>query len=409
MDIAFIMAIGTLAYRTNTNFTAMVRLNLEKDMLMEKLRREKERAEEANLAKSRFLASASHDLRQPMHALSLFIGALSSHPMNAEMRGLVEHIEGSITAMDGLFGSLLDISRIDAGIVQPQFEAFELQPLLQRLCEDHAGEAHGKGNHLQQVPCAATIYTDPVLLERILRNVISNAVRYTDHGRILVGGRRGKRLSIEIHDTGCGIPFEEQDRIFEEFYQIKNPERDRTKGLGLGLAIVKRLALVLECPFELKSQPGKGTLFKLSVPVLDSPHLYPLPAKTAVTDVAGRGLILVVDDEVAVQEGMRSLLCSWGYDVIIAGSCAQMIAEISNCHFRADLIICDYRLRDGENGIDVILRLQSEYNEEIPAVLVTGDTAPDRLVEAMASGFALLHKPVSNAKLRATIRGLMNA
>lgn len=309
--------------------------------------------------------------------------------------------------MDGLFGSLLDISRIDAGVVQPEPEAFELQPLLQRICDGHVAEARDKGNRLALRPCAAVVYTDPVLLERILRNVVSNAVRYTGNGRILVGCRLGERLRIEVHDTGCGIPLDEQERVFEEFYQIKNPERDRAKGLGLGLAIVKRLALVLDCPFELKSQPGKGTTFRLLVPRPDPARVPPPRAGKTLPRGGNRGLILVVDDETAVQEGMRSLLCSWGHEVIVAGSCAEMIARIAACRIRADLLICDYRLRDDENGIDVIRRLQSEYNEEIPAVLMTGDTAPDRLAEAKASGFALLHKPVASAKLRAAIGNLM--
>jgi len=252
------------------------------------------------------------------------------------------------------------------------------------------------------------LYADVVLLERILRNVISNAVRYTDHGRILVGCRREKRLWIEIHDTGCGIPVEEQERVFDEFYQVKNPERDRAKGIGLGLAIVKRLAKVLDCSIELRSKPGKGTVFRLGVPVLKVPPALPVRSSKREPIARKRGLILVVDDEIAIQEGMRSLLSSWGHDVLAAGSGAGMIEQISKCPFRADLIICDYRLRDGENGIDVIRQLQSEYNEEIPAILITGDTAPDRLAEAMASGLDILHKPVSNLKLHTTVMSLMN-
>jgi len=407
MDIIFVITIGSLGYLSNANIEAVLRLNIEKDILTENLRREKQRAEEANLAKSHFLASASHDLRQPVHALSLFIGALSSYPMSADMRRLVEHIEESANAMGGLFGSLLDISRIDAGAIQPQLESFELQPLLQRICNDHMAECQAKGNNLKLVSCTATVHADVVLLERILRNLISNAVRYTSNGRILVGCRRGQSLMIEVHDTGCGIPLEEQDRIFDEFYQIKNPERDRSKGLGLGLAIVKRLAMVLNFSIELRSEPGKGTVFKLGVPGLEAAPAIPARFDAAAAVVNKRSLILVVDDEAAIQEGMRSLLSSWGHDILAAGSYTELIELITNCPYRPDLIICDYRLGEGENGIDVIRRLQSEYNDEIPAILITGDTEPKRLAGVMTRGLTILHKPVPNLKLHTAVTSLI--
>jgi two-component system, sensor histidine kinase len=263
--VVFIFTVWSLAYNANAGLVAVLRLNFEKDALADRLREEKARAEEANRAKSRFLAAASHNLRQPVQALGMFLGALSRHPMNVEMRQLVEQMERSVEAMDSLFTSLLDMSRIDAGVIAHQPQALALQPLLRRICDDYGAEAEAKGNRLILGACTQAVHTDPLLLERILRNVISNAVRYTDHGRILAGCRLGKRLRIEIPDTGRGIPLDQQERVFEEFYQIENPERDRSTGLGLGLAIVKRLALILGCPFELTSQPGKGTVFKLSI------------------------------------------------------------------------------------------------------------------------------------------------
>jgi len=408
LTVVYITTMAGLAKQTNQNFLESLRLRFEKDKLAEKLRLEKERAEEASLAKSRFLASASHDLRQPIHALGMFLGALSQHDMNREMRRLVGHMEGSITAMDSLFGSLLDISRLDAGVVQSRPQIIRIDPLLERICRDYAGEAAQKDIALTYCRSSAAILTDPILFERVMRNIISNAIRYTDEGRVLVGARRkGNRLKVQVWDSGRGIPQDQQERIFEEFYQLDNKERDRTKGLGLGLAIVKRLTVILDCPFELRSTYRKGTMFGLSVPLgRAEPSSEPLFDLSQ--GVLRRGMILVIDDEATIREAMRSLLTGWGHDVILAGSCEEMLTQLEECPVRPDLIICDYRLRAGENGIEVIRRLQSEYNEDIPAVLITGDTAPDRLSEAKASGFLLLHKPVANAKLRATISRLMS-
>lgn len=408
LSLVYVVGMVGLALRANQNFLAALRLRFEKERLAEDLKAQKELAEQANLAKSRFLASASHDLRQPMHALSLFVGALRGLEMEDEARRLVGHVEGSVTALDSLFASLLDISRLDAGVVQSNPQSFAIQPLLERICREHAADAAEKGIGLRLLPCSAVVQTDPLLLERILRNLVSNAVRYTDSGRVLVGCRRGPRLRIEVLDTGRGIPAALGEQVFQEFFQIGNPERDRAKGLGLGLAIVKRLAALLALPLDFRSVPGRGSAFSISVPLGRAPDAV-LPAAKPAESALPRGLILVIDDEVAIQEGMRSLLSSWGHEVIVAGSGAEMLALTATCPNRPDLIICDYRLRAAETGIEVIRRLQSEFNEDIPAVLVTGDSAPERLLEARDSGLLLLHKPVANARLRAAIGHLMSA
>jgi two-component system, sensor histidine kinase len=405
----YIVAIAALAVRINANFLETLRLRFENLDLVQELRIQKEAAEQANVAKSSFLAAASHDLRQPVHALGMFVGALQGHAMNDEMRSLVEHIGSSVSAMDGLFNSLLDISRLDAGIVDTHIEAFPIQPLLARVCRDYAAESQAKGLRLVLHPCSAIVRTDPVLIERILRNLVSNAVRYTDRGRVVVGCRHQNGLSIEVWDTGRGIPLEKQKQVFQEFYQLSNTERDRAKGLGLGLAIVDRLATLVDCRLTLRSELGKGSVFKIGIQLADKQLHWAAPALEAPESAMPRGLILVVDDEAAIQQAMQSLLSSWGHDVIVAGSCAGMLERIATCSIRPDLIVCDYRLRVGENGIAVVERLRSEYNEDIPAVLITGDTAPDRLKDAQESGFVLLHKPVANSKLRAAIGNLMRA
>jgi signal transduction histidine kinase/CheY-like chemotaxis protein len=413
--LAYLIAMSAIAWSTNRQLVESLRLRFENLDLLEQVRIEKERAEEANVSKSRFLAAASHDLRQPLHALSLFVGALQSREMDEEAHDLADNIAASVGAMDMLFSSLLDISKLDAGVIEVRPRPFRLAPLLERICRDVRGEADEKGLTLDlHVGKTVRIRSDPVLAERILRNIISNAVRYTEKGRVLVVCRKtqtssGKLLRIETWDTGPGIVASEQTRIFQEFYQLGNPERDRAKGLGLGLAIVQRMTALLGAPLSLKSRPGRGSVFKVAFPlVVDADEFGQEPLATERGSLR-KGLILVVDDEVAIQEGMRHLLTNWGHEVIAAGSGAEMLERVATRADRPDLIICDYRLRSNENGIAVIRRLQMEYNEDIPAMLVTGDTAPDRLSEAQASGLLLLHKPVANSKLRAAIGNLMGA
>jgi len=405
----FIVTMYGLARHANANFTQILRLSFEKQVLAEDLQQQKEVAEDANRSKSKFLAAASHDLRQPVHALGMFVGALSRHSMNDEMRRIVDHMEDSINATDGLFSSLLDISKLDAGVVQPQFETFRINPLLERICHEYSGAAQEKNLSLALCPCTAAVVSDQLLLERILRNLISNAIRYTDHGRILVGCRRGRALSVQVWDTGHGIAANEQKKVFEEFYQVGNSERDRNKGLGLGLAIVKRLTVLLDHPVELISEVGKGSVFKLSLPIADIETDGGNPSMHSAAPGLRGGLILVVEDDPMVREAMRSLLTGWDNEVLVAGSGAEMLERAAECATRPDLILCDYRLRGEENGIDVIERLRAEYNEDIAAILITGDTASDRLQEARDSGFIVLNKPVARSKLRAAIGNAMHA
>ena len=288
--------------------------------------------------------------------------------------------------------------------------AFAIGPVLERLCRDHQEEARAKGVSLVWKRCAAIVWTDPVLIERVLRNLVSNAVRYTDRGRIVIGcRRRGAALAVQVLDTGRGIPLDQQERVFQEYYQLGNPERDRTKGLGLGLAIVRRLTNLLDCKLTVRSRPGRGSRFEVTIPLAQ--HRSPVDERAAPSASAAlaRGLVVVIDDEPAIRDATTSLLTGWGYDVIAVGSGDEAILRLSACPARPELILCDYRLRDGESGLAVTDRIRSEYNETIPAILITGDTAPDRLAEAKTSGLLLMHKPVSNGKLRAAIVNLTAA
>ena len=408
LEIAFLVALPLIAWRFSGQLVESLRLRFANLDLAEDLKMQKERAEQANRAKSTFLASASHDLRQPVHALGLFIGALRSRAMDSQARLLVDHIDNSVSAMDELFAALLDISKLDAGTVKPEMQTLALAPLLARLCRDYIDEAVAKDIALRWVDCSLNVQSDPVLLERIIRNLISNAVRYTDTGGVLVGcRRRGASVVLQVLDTGRGVPTDQHSLIFQEFFQIGNAERDRTKGLGLGLAIVKRLTELIDAPLSFRSVVGQGSVFSLILPVSGSaPLMHHIVGQP--TDLApGNKLIVVIDDERAIQRATESLLTAWGYSVVVAGTGVEAGLHLSAKAKRPDLIICDYRLRGSETGAEVIEQIQRQFDHPIPAMLITGDTAADRIAEAQASGFLLLHKPLANGKLRAAIGNLL--
>jgi signal transduction histidine kinase/CheY-like chemotaxis protein len=411
MFLLWIPTVASLARRYSRTLTDALELRFRNDALVEDLRAQKAIAEQASLAKSRFLASASHDLRQPVHALGMFVGALRGLKLPARARTLIDHVDASVGAMDGLFMSLLDISRLDAGVVEAAPAPVAVQPLVSRICRDLTGEATAKGISLKSAPTRLAVVSDPVHLERILRNLIGNAVRYTARGGVLVGARRegarcggGAGVRLEVWDTGPGIAEAEREAVFEEFYQLANPDRDRGKGLGLGLPIVRRLALILGHELSLASRPGRGTVFRLSLARAEPP---PAPAAAALAPLAEHraGVVLVVDDEAAIRVGMSELLGGWGHLALAAADADEALALVAHAGVRPDLIVSDYRLR-GDDGIAVIRRLNAAFGAT-PAILLTGDTAPERLREAEASGYPLLHKPVAHGRLRAAVTNLL--
>ena len=409
--IGWLFAITSQARRYSAQFEESVRLRFENEELIARLRHEKLVAEEASNAKSRFLAAASHDLRQPVHALSLFVAALRPRVTDREAQGMLDHIDTSVQAMGGLFNGLLDISRLDAGVVEVSADTFAIQPLLERICREYEAQASAKQVELRLRRSNAAVFSDPVLVERVIKNIVANAVAYTDSGGVLVGcRRRGRGLVVQVWDTGRGIPREEQTRIFQEFYQVGNFERDRSRGVGLGLAIVKRLTALLNLPLSMRSTPGRGSMFEVLLPISEAPLATVRGSMEGWSYGAGQepSLVVVVDDEVRIQLAMTNLLEGWGFKVVAAGSGDELMQQLANLPERPTLIISDYRLRENENGIHVIERLRSEYNDdEIPSMLITGDTAPDRLKEAQESGLLLLHKPVSDGRLRAAIAHLL--
>jgi signal transduction histidine kinase len=373
----------------------------------EELGRLYQQLEAANLAKSRFLAAASHDLRQPLHALNLFVAQLRRETDQAEQARLIERIDASVAAMNELFNALLDISKLDAGVVAPSVSEFPVDHLLKRIEMTFAAAAREKGLRLRVVSSGAFIRSDSILLERILLNLVSNAVRYTVHGSVMVGcRRRGGALRIEVWDSGIGIPEDQRGNIFREFYHLPATERDRSGGLGLGLAIVDRLCRLLNHPIELISRPGRGSRFAVVVPAALPRWLGEHAPQVAIDQAMGK-LVVVIDDDALVLDAMRGVLKNWGCRVVTAGSVAAALGCLAECERTPDLIISDYRLADGNNGIQAIEQLRKLLCAPVPAFLISGDTAPERLREASASGFYLLHKPVLPIQLRATISQLL--
>jgi signal transduction histidine kinase/CheY-like chemotaxis protein len=366
-------------------------------------------AETANRSKTQFFAAASHDLRQPLHAMGLFVAALNDKVRDPEAQSLLHNINASITALESFFDELLDISRIDAGVTRAKLVHFPVAMIFERIRTNFADDARHKRLKLSVLGTRRYVYSDPILLERILANLVSNAVRYTGSGGVYVGcRRRGGALRFEIRDSGVGIAEDDIERVFDEFYQIGNVERSRAKGMGLGLSIVRRLCALLGYDIKLVSAPGRGSLFSFEVPLGRAIPAAPGTETTlkAPGDLTGR-FIVVVDDEPAIVEGMSLLLRGWGARVLAARSGDDLVEEIGKAGALPDLIIADYQLADAMTGVDLIGTLRRALDPEIPAIVITGTTVPERVEEARLDGCELLVKPVGAGRLRAVIEAVL--
>lgn len=378
----------------------------------QELRRKKEEAEKANFDKSRFLAAASHDLRQPMHALGLFVGELRSRLDTPEQLKIANKMEESVEALSSLLDSLLDISKLDAGVVIPQIQTVDIETMMLRLVNDFAPIAERKHILLRTHCAGGNVLSDPVLLERILLNLLGNAIRYTPQGGcVLLACRlRGDMLRIEVRDNGIGIPSEEQQNIFREFVQLSNSARDRSKGIGLGLAIVDRLARLLHHPLTVHSAPGRGSVFSISVPrMLGVAELLAEPGREQAEplprpDMFEQLKVLVVDDDTLVRTSTAGILQSWGCEVEMAEGYLRAEEKCSQRSF--DLVLCDYRLPDGD-GLQLADRFGAQGGACPEFILISGDTAPEILQAVTGRGLHLLHKPVRPAKLRSLILFLL--
>ena len=366
----------------------------------------------ANLAKSRFLAAASHDLRQPLHALGLFVAQLRDNAAPRENGAIIARIEAAVTAMNELFGALLDISKLDAEVLRPSLAAFPVQSLFQRLETTFGEAAREKALRLRVMPSAAWVCSDAILLERIMLNLVANAVRYTQAGGVVLGARRrGALLRLELWDSGPGIPEDQLRNIFAEFYQVAGAQRNDGGGLGLGLglAIVERLCGLLDHRIEVRSRVGRGSRFSILVPLAAArpQFVQPVAAVRLIEDPCKGKLVVVLDDDPLVLEGMRGLLVGWGCRAVTADSEGAALTALARHAEMPDLIISDYRLAAGKTGFAAVAGLRGVLGADIPAFLISGDTAPERLREAAASGFRLLHKPVPPHALRAILSQLL--
>nr|MBA2721833.1 response regulator [Methylibium sp.] len=403
-------------YRRSFAESAQLKLRTERlaqQLLVEKAAADQARgiAEAANRAKTQFFSAASHDLRQPLHAMGLFAEALRAKSRgDEEVTHLVNSINSSVDALEGLFSELLDITKIDTGGVDPRPEHFALRDVFQRLKLQYEPTAFEKGLALRFRGGDLPVFGDPVLVDRIVRNLLSNAIRYTEDGGILVSARRrGTQVQVQVWDTGLGIAPAEQSRIFEEFYQVHAHaplQANQSKGLGLGLAIVQRLARLQDAPLALASVPGRGTVFTLTLPLGKPPRPQPLaPAarKPGLGLTLERRDILVVEDEPAVREGLVVLLKGWGATVHAFESVEAVEAWARGEPPAPDLAIVDYRLPNGRTGTEALKSLRTAFGSTLPAILVTGSTMSGHEEEASRDDFHLLIKPVAPNKLRAMI------
>jgi two-component system, sensor histidine kinase len=395
-----------------TTFADQAVIALENVRMFEEIQEKSRQLEIASKYKSHFLASASHDLRQPLHALNLFVAQMEGASAPAERKRLMGCIEAAVKAMNELFEAILDMSKLEAGILQPQVTAFPVERLLGRVRDTFADAAREKALRFTVVPSGAWVRSDGILLQRIVMNLVSNAVRYTMRGGVIVGCRwRDNCLRIDVYDSGPGIPREQQESIFQEYYQLAAAQSGRGSGLGLGLAIVDRLRQLLGHEVELESVPGRGSRFSVTVPLTAARPCAP-EAGAALplgTDPARDKLVLVIDDDPLVLEGMGGILRRWGCKVVTCESGAAALVEVATQGRRPDLVISDYRLAGELTGIAAIDSLRAALGTKVPAFLISGDTAPEGLRASSASGYHLLHKPVSPMALRAVLNRLLTS
>ena len=371
-----------------------------------RLREAKLEAEQANLSKTKFLAAVSHDLLQPLNAARLFTSALLERPSET----LVRNVSNSLEDVENLLGTLVDISKLDAGVIKADIAPFALSELLENLAAEYTQVARSEGLELHFIPCSALVRSDIQLLARILRNLLSNAIRYTYSGRVVLGCRRHhQRLSIEVWDSGMGIAANRLEEIFQEFKRgdVQRPDQDR--GLGLGLAIVEKIAGILGHRIHVRSWPGKGSMFSVEVPLsATAPKALPnlLMSEPMLERLRG-ARVWVLDNDAAICAGMRTLLEGWGCLVVTALSEQDLARQVDNYHAEADLLIADYHLDDEQNGVDAVARINARRGSAIPAMMITANYSNELKLQIRELGHTLMHKPVRPMKLKTAMSHLL--
>ncbi|XVO85483.1 PAS domain-containing hybrid sensor histidine kinase/response regulator [Pseudomonas palleroniana] len=378
----------------------------ERRRMETRLREAKLEAEQANLSKTKFLAAVSHDLLQPLNAARLFTSALLERPSET----LVRNVSNSLEDVENLLGTLVDISKLDAGVIKADIAPFALSELLDNLAAEYTQLARAEGLELRFIGCSALVRSDIQLLARILRNLLSNALRYTYKGRVVLGCRRHpQRLSIQVWDSGMGIAEERLEEIFQEFKRgdVQRPDQDR--GLGLGLAIVEKIAGILGHRISVRSWPGKGSMFAVEVP-LSATAPRPLPMAAMSEPLLERlqgARVWVLDNDAAICAGMRTLLEGWGCRVITALSEQDLARQVDNYHAEADLLIADYHLDDDQNGVDAVARINARRGSAIPAMMITANYSNELKLQIRELGYTLMHKPVRPMKLKTAMSHLL--
>jgi len=406
--LGYLPVISRFAHNLGDAVVESFRLRFENLDLLREVTARKEQAEDANREKSMFLAAASHDLRQPLHALALQAHVLGQTALTPPQRASLGSIEASVEAMTGLFDALLDVSRLDAGVVPVRNQPVSMQSVFDQLAAEFGSAARAKNLALRLRPTRSVVYTDAHLLATLLRNLVSNAIRYTDHGGVLVcARRRGRVWRVQVWDTGIGIAPEHQRAVFKAFFQVGNAERDRSRGLGLGLAITERIADLLRLPLQLRSQPGHGTVFSVDLQVGTATRPVATPGPAGDPGRLEGACVLVLDNEAESRAAMAALLESWGCRVITAATAEEAVRRSTALTAPPQLLVCDFRLGGGATGPDVIERLREEFNLTIPALVITGDTGGEVLRLVQDSGCLMLHKPVQPARLRESLLQLL--
>lgn len=372
------------------------------------LKTAKQQAEEANAVKTRFLAAASHDLRQPLNSAVLFLESIEDEAVAGEYRALLQRARVALSSLNNLLGTLLDIARLDSGGMEPSVADFPISALLERIGPEFVGVAQSAGIELRLRPCTRWIRTDVHLLETVLRNFISNAIRYTPKGRVLVGCRRLRRgLMIGVFDSGVGIEASQLQSIFEPYYQVANQRRRRNGGIGLGLSIVSRIADLLKLKLLVRSTPGKGSMFAVVVPYgrdhgQGSARVWP----GARRDTRMRSLtIAVVDDSLEHLAGVKTILEKWGHRVVAGHAAVDVVVQLISADLEPDLIISDFHLGDSAKGDEAIREVQREFDGKSGALIMTSDPDPALRRRLESRGFIVLAKPLNLPRLRSLIEG----
>ncbi|MDQ2101948.1 PAS domain-containing protein [Azospirillum isscasi] len=411
--VRWIMVIGRPIY-DNGRPVRLSGLNIDitaRKAMEQALRDAKAKADEANVSKSKFLAAASHDLRQPLQSALLFAGVLHRHVDPDKGRGPLASLERALETLKNLLDSLLDVSRLDAGVITPQIATLPLRPLLEEIEAAYAPIASSKGldfTVVQPAPDLA-VRSDRLLLGRMLRNLVENAIRYTEEGHVRVFCEAPDgTVRISVQDSGIGISTEHQAKVFEEFHQVGNTERDRSQGLGLGLAIVQRLSRLLNHPVTVRSEPAKGSVFSIEAQrAIAAPVPQSLPEPAAEPSGGGR-LAVLVEDDVIVLMGLRTIFQEWEYEVVVAGSAEQALERLRDRDRRPDLIVADYRLRNGRIGTDAIVQIRALVGSPVPAIVLTGEIGTDCDRDAAALGLAVVRKPITPRQLQSAIQDLLD-